>query len=91
MANPAPDALKARLGTRRRRLKKVSDVLPIVGKALEKAESLLEDIDPTVQLKAANTIFQGAMAFGKLLEVGELEARLIELEARLATQKEVKK
>lgn len=80
MANSNPDALKARQGKRKRKLKKVSDVLPIVGRALEKAESLLEDIDPTVQLKAANTIFQGAMAFYKLLEVGEFEARLQVLE-----------
>ena len=82
MANSAPDALKARLGKKRRAKKgTLEDVGRKVYAALERCEMLLEDMDPTIQLKAAHGVFQGASAYAKVLEVGELEARLQALEA----------
>jgi len=68
---------------RRKKTKKgtLEDVSRKVYAALERCEMLLEDMDPTIQLKAAHGVFQGASAYAKVLEVGELEARLQALEA----------
>ena len=68
---------------RRKKAKKgtLEDVGRKVYAALERCEMLLEDMDPTIQLKAAHGVFQGASAYAKVLEVGELEARLQALEA----------
>jgi hypothetical protein len=52
----------------------------IVWQALEAAQAILEVPDPTLKLKACHCIFQGAQAFAKLLEIGELEARISQLE-----------
>jgi len=67
---------------RRKKAKKgtLEDVGRKVYAALERCEMLLEDIDPSIQLKAAHGVFQGASAYAKVLEVGELEARLQALE-----------
>jgi hypothetical protein len=54
----------------------------IVWKALEAAQAILGESDPTLKLKACHAVFQGAQAFAKLHEVGELEARLLALEAK---------
>ena len=58
----------------------LQDVLNIVWDALKKAHGLLEDSDPVMQLKAAHGVFQGAQAYSKLYETGELESRLAALE-----------
>jgi hypothetical protein len=55
----------------------------IVWKALEAAQAILKETDPTLKLKACHCVFQGAQAFAKLHEVGELEARLLALEQAL--------
>ena len=68
---------------RRKKAKKgtLEDVGRKVYAALERCEMLLEDMDPAIQLKAAHGVFQGASAYAKLLEVGELDARLQAFEA----------
>ncbi|ACO45090.1 hypothetical protein DEDE109153_13120 [Deinococcus deserti] len=48
--------------------------------ALEVAEELLYDDDKVLRLKAAHSLSQTASAAMKVLEVGELEARLAEVE-----------
>lgn len=81
MANPNPDALRARLAKKRKHKPgNLQDVLAIVWDALKTAQVLLEDEDPAMQLKAAHGVFQGGMAYAKLYESGELEARLSALE-----------
>ena len=69
---------------RRKKAKKgtLEDVGRKVYAALERCEMLLEDMDPTIQLKAAHGVFQGASAYAKVLEVGELEARINALESK---------
>jgi hypothetical protein len=61
----------------------LQDVLGIVWDALQTAQKILESEDPVMQLKAAHGCFQGGMAYAKLYESGELEARLLALEQAL--------
>jgi hypothetical protein len=58
-------------------------VLSIVWDALKTAQKILESEDPVMQLKACHGVFQGGMAYAKLYESGELEARLLALEQAL--------
>lgn len=51
-----------------------------VWRALETAEALLESEDSAERLKACHAVFQGAAAYARVYEVGELEARLEALE-----------
>jgi hypothetical protein len=79
MPNPSPH--KARMATKKKHKPgNLQDVLAIVWVALKTAQTLLENKDPVVQLKAAHGVFQGGMAYAKLYESGELEARLLALE-----------
>lgn len=56
-------------------------------KALAMAEDLLDDDDKAVKLKAAHALSQTSTALLRVLEVGEMEARLAEVEmAELARQ-----
>ena len=55
-------------------------VAAIVWDALETARDLLSSSDSTEQLRACHAVFQGASAYAKVYEVGELEARLEALE-----------
>jgi hypothetical protein len=90
MPNPSPH--KARMATKKKHKPlNIQDVLMIVQEALETARDLLSEKDPTMQLKACHGVFQGAMAYSKLFEVGEIEARLQALENTQAvlTGKEV--
>jgi hypothetical protein len=90
MPNPSPH--KARMATKKKhKPASIQDVLMIVQEALETARDLLSEKDPTMQLKACHGCFQGAMAYSKLFEVGELEARLAALESSqaLTDRKEV--
>ncbi len=86
MPNPNPHQAR----TARKRKSKPKDlkaVAAIVWDALETARALLENEDPQMQLKACHGVFQGAAAYAKVYEVGELEARLEALEASLGNQK----
>jgi hypothetical protein len=86
VANPSPKAdsttaLTARLGKKQKaKPKDLSAVSGIVWKALQRCQDLLGDEDKQIVLKASHAVFQGAAAYAKLHEIGELEARLEELE-----------
>jgi hypothetical protein len=79
----AETALRARQGRREKaKPPNIQSAALIVWKALQTAQKILEDADATMQLKACHAVFQGAQAFAKLYEVGELEARMVALEAK---------
>jgi hypothetical protein len=78
---PNPNPYQARTARKAKaKPPSVKEASLIVWKALEAAQAILEESDPTVKLKACHAVFQGAQAFAKLHEVGELEARLEALE-----------
>ncbi|UWX64282.1 hypothetical protein [Deinococcus rubellus] len=52
-----------------------------LNKALSTAEALLEDADKLIKLKAIHALSQTSAALLKVLEVGEMEARVADLEA----------
>ena len=84
MANPNP--YQARQAKRRRgRPGNLSQVLRIVWAALLEADGVLQraDDDAEVILKAVHAVSQCAGQYAKLLEVGEWEARLTQVEAEL--------
>ena len=79
----------ARLSRKRRA--KPADLAAVTARqwqAVEAAEAVLLDAaaadDGTLALKAVHALTQAAGAYAKLLEVGEIEARLAEIEAALA-------
>ena len=84
MANPHPDALHARRAKKRRR--KPGDMQAVKAKvwnALCEAEAvLLAAEDAELTLKAVHAVSQCAGQYAKLLEIGELEARVQALEAQ---------
>ena len=51
-----------------------------LNKALDTSEELLADEDKTIRLKAVHALGQTTTALLRVLEVGEMEARLAELE-----------
>jgi hypothetical protein len=82
MANSNPDPLKARQAKRKKaKPPNIQSATEVVWKALQTATKILADENATMKLKACHAVFQGAQAFAKLYEVGELEARLSALEA----------
>ena len=86
MANPNPDPLKARQAKKAKRRGKpgsLSDAQAVLWQALRKAGELLEHEDPHLSLKAVHAVSQCAANYAKVLEVGELEARLQALEAEV--------
>jgi hypothetical protein len=85
---PNPNPHQARLAQKRRRKPgDLRQVMLIVWRALIEAEEvmLLAD-DPELTLKAVHAVSQCAGQYAKLLEVGEYEARLGELERILKGQ-----
>ena len=81
MSNPNP--VEARQGKRRKRRTQpgtLEDARVLLWKALQRAGDILEDTDPVLSLKAIHAVSQGAAAYARILEVGELEARLAALE-----------
>jgi len=65
------------------------EVLKILTTAIREAERLLleaDDGDHDLTLRAIHALGQVAGQYCKLLETGELEARLAELEAKMAGQ-----
>ena len=81
MANPNPVA--ARLAQRRARQPgNLADVLKVLWTALHDAEQLMYAADdPELRLRCIHAVSQVAGQYSKLLEIGELEARLAALEA----------
>ena len=81
MADPNADPTKARLAKKaKEKPPNIQAAAQIVWQALETAREALSHPTVEMRLKAAHCVFQGAAAFSKLFEVGELEARLTALE-----------
>jgi hypothetical protein len=72
----------------KKRLRKPGNLIDLQRKlwrALCEAESVLDGAeDAELKLKAVHAVSQGAGQYAKLLEVGELEARVQALEAQTA-------
>ncbi|AHX26514.1 hypothetical protein DEDE109153_01070 [Deinococcus deserti] len=81
MANPNPtEARKAKRARRRGKPGTLEDARALLWRALSRAGELLEEEDPALSLKAIHAISQGAAAYARIVEVGELEARIAALE-----------
>ena len=83
MSNPNADPTKARQAKRRKKLSQLGtleDARALLWKALQRAGVILENEDDTLSLKAIHAVSQGAAAYARIIEVGELEARLAALE-----------
>lgn len=77
--------VQARMGKRRKRRSKpgtLEDARALLWRALTRAGELLEEEDPALSLKAIHAISQGAAAYARIVEVGELEARIAALEGQ---------
>jgi hypothetical protein len=85
MANPHADPLKARMAKKKRqRTGTLPDLQRKLWLALLHAEDILEHAGaPEVRLRAVHAVSQCAGQYAKLLEIGELEARLTALEQRI--------
>ncbi|GAB5518811.1 MAG: hypothetical protein RhofKO_10620 [Rhodothermales bacterium] len=84
---------KARAGKKRRRIRKIGSIADAQRKlwqAITCAEDVLldDESDSVTTLKAVHAITSASTAYAKLIEVGELEARLTELEEALKHQPE---
>lgn len=83
--NPNADPTKARQGKKARRRGKpgtLEDARALLWRALTRAGELLEEEDPLLSLKAIHAVSQGAAAYARIVEVGELEARIAALEGQ---------
>ena len=83
MANLNADPMEARQAKRRKRRGKpgsLEDARALLWKALQRAGDILESEDDALSLKAIHAVSQGAAAYARIVEVGELEARLSALE-----------
>jgi len=83
---------KARSAKKRRRTRKtgdLSDLRSTLWQALYQAEQVLldADSDTVTVLKCVHAISQAAGTYAKVVEVGEMEARLSELERGLETRR----
>lgn len=80
---------KARQAKKRRRTAgSIDDARRVLWRAMQAAETILDDAEdsrdaPTV-LKAVHALTQATAAYARVVEAGELEARLAELEAAVA-------
>lgn len=84
MSNPNADPTEARKAKRQKRRGKpgtLEDARALLWRALTRAGELLEEEDPVLSLKAVHAVSQGASAYARIVEVGEIEARLAALEA----------
>ncbi|WP_144012090.1 hypothetical protein [Deinococcus sp. LM3] len=83
MANPNPvEARKAKRARRRGKPGTLEEARALLWRALERAGELLEVEDPAHALKAVHAVSQGAAAYARIVEVGELEARIAALEGQ---------
>lgn len=95
MANPNPDASRARLGKRARRRPKpgtVKQLSAVLWRAITHLEEHLdstataETVDTGELCKLTHALSQSASTYLKAVEVGELESRLEALEKAQAVQ-----
>lgn len=83
MPNPNPtEARRARKARRRGKPGTLEDARALLWRALTRAGELLEEEDPAHVLKAVHAVSQGAAAYARIVEVGELEARIAALEGQ---------
>ena len=81
MSNPNPTAARqAKKRKRRGKPGSIEDARALLWKALQRAGDILDNEDDTLSLKAIHAVSQGAAAYARIVEVGELEARLSALE-----------
>ena len=81
MSNPNPtEARQAKRQKRRGQPGTLEDARALLWKALQRAGTILENEDDALSLKAIHAVSQGAAAYARIIEVGELEARLAALE-----------
>lgn len=81
MANPNPvEARQAKRARRRGKPGTLEDARALLWRALTRAGELLEAEDPAHALKAVHAVSQGAAAYARIVEIGELEARIKALE-----------
>ena len=94
MANPNPDAGRARLGKRAKRRPKpgtVKQLSAVLWRAITHLEEHLdatataEEVDTAELCKLTHALSQSASTYLKAVEVGELETRLEALEKAQAT------
>jgi hypothetical protein len=87
MANRHPDALKARMGKKRKRQPgNLHQLQVVLWNALLDAQGVLDQAErdnPELILKAVHAVSQCAGQYAKLLEIGELEARVQAIEAAM--------
>lgn len=83
MSNPNADPSKARQAkkARRRKTGTLEDARALLWRALTRGGELLEEEDPALSLKAVHAVSQGVTAYARVVEVGELEARIAAIEA----------
>jgi hypothetical protein len=94
MSNPNPEPARAAADEARRARAKerraaaeqpgeIEDVRRVLWRCIGRVEKLTEGADNALVLRAAHALVQACGAYVKVLEVGEYEARLAEIEARL--------
>ena len=85
MANPNP--YQARQRKRRRgKVGTLAQTQQVLWRAIVEAETVLDDAEGNNQiLQACHALAQACTAYSKLLQVGEIEARLTQLERQLAS------
>lgn len=82
--NPNPTkARQAKRAKRRAQPGTLDDARALLWRALARAGDILdgEDVEDATVLRALHGISQGAAAYARIVEVGELEARIAALEA----------
>lgn len=79
--NPNPTEARRAKRTKRRKAGTLEHARALLWQALERAAELLEEEDPALSLKAVHALSQGASSYAKLVEAGELEARIAALES----------
>ncbi|THF86136.1 hypothetical protein E7T09_12970 [Deinococcus sp. KSM4-11] len=86
MGNPNADPTKARQAKRAKRRAQpgtLEDARALLWRALARVGDILdgEGVEDATVLRALHGISQGAAAYARIVEVGELEARISALEA----------
>ncbi|MEO1571656.1 MAG: hypothetical protein AAFU51_10340 [Bacteroidota bacterium] len=93
MANPNPDAARARRGKAAKRRQRaedsgtLDDLRTVLWSAIERVEKLTESEDAAQVLKATHALVQASGTYVKVVEAAELEARLDAVEKALAEGK----
>lgn len=81
--NPDPKtARQARKARRREQPGTLEDARGLLWRALKRAGELLNSEDDALSLRAVHAISQGTAAYARIVEVGELEARIAALEGQ---------